>query len=260
SYSRMRFIRFTAGTRMVELIACHQAAFDYFGGWPREILYDNMKQIRIRPGHLNETFADFADHHGFTVKTHRPYRPRTKGKVERTVDYLKDNFLAGHSFADLDDLNARVRHWLDGEANVRVHGTTGKVPQELWAQETLTPVNACPAYRLAQPVRRTVSREAMVHFQGSRYSVPPVYAGQNVAVGAQGGFLQVRAGEAVIAEHRESRKAGQAIVAREHLAELWRLTAAQTAVPAAVEGPRWHLICATEVERVPLKRFEEATA
>lgn len=146
------------------MIAVHQAAFDYFGGWPKEILYDNMKQVRLGPGRLNETFADFADHHGFTIKTHRPYRPRTKGKVERSVDYVKDNFLAGRSFDSLDDMNVRVRRWLESEANSRIHGTTGKVPKDLLPQEHLTPVNACPAYRLAQPVRRSVSREAMVHF------------------------------------------------------------------------------------------------
>lgn len=258
SYSRMRFVHFTTSMRMVELIAAHQAAFDYFGGWPREILYDNMKQVRIGPGRLNETFADFADHHGFTIKTHRPYRPRTKGKVERSVDYVKDNFLAGRSFDSLDDMNVRVRHWLDSEANARIHGTTGKVPQELLVQEQLTPVRACPVYRQALPVRRTVSREAMVHFQGSRYSVPPVFAGQSVAVYAHGGLLVVRSGEAVIAEHREALKAGQAIVAREHLAELWRLTAEQTALPAAPAGPRWHLRFTPDVEQVPLQRFEEA--
>lgn len=257
SYSRMRFVHFTTSMRMAELIAAHQAAFDYFGGWPREILYDNMKQVRLGPGRLNEAFADFADHHGFTIKTHRPYRPRTKGKVERSVGYVKDNFLAGRSFDSLGDMNVRVRHWLESEANASIHGTTGKVPKDLLPQERLTPVNACPAYRLAQPVRRTVSREAMVHFKGSRYSVPPDYAGQTVAVHAHGGLLVVRAGETVIAEHREALKAGQAIVAREHLAELWRLTAEQTALPTTPAGPRWHLQFATQVEQVPLNRFEE---
>jgi transposase len=259
-YSRMRFVRFTTGMRLAELIACHQAAFDYFGGWPREILYDNMKQVRLDRGRLNEAFCDFAEHHGFTVKTHRPYRPRTKGKVERTVDYLKDNFLAGRSFAGLEDLNAQASHWLDNVANANVHGTTGKVPRELLALEGLTPIGACPAYRLAQPVRRTVSREAMVHFAGSRYSVPPDFAGQAVHVQAAGGMLTVRAADVVIAEHRQALKAGQAIVAREHLAELWRLTAEQTAVPAAPAGERWHLLAAAEVERMPLTRFEEVIA
>ena len=257
SYSRMRFVRFTTSMRLAELIACHQRAFEYFGGWPASILYDNMKQVRLDRGKLNEAFCDFADHHGFAVKTHRPYRPRTKGKVERTVEYLKDNFLAGRTFESFEDLNAQAHHWLETVANAKVHATTGKVPRELLAQERLTPLTACPAYRLAQPVRRTVSREAMVHFQGSRYSVPPSFAGQAVCVQAGAGVLTVRLADTVIAEHRQALKAGQAIVAREHLAELWRLTAEQTAVPAAPSGERWHLLAAAEVERVPLKRFEE---
>lgn len=256
-YSRMRFVRFTTSMRLAELIACHQAAFEYFGGWPREILYDNMKQVRLDRGRLNEAFCDFADHHGFTIKTHRPYRPRTKGKVERSVDYLKDNFLAGRTFTGLEDLNAQGFHWMEKVANASTHGTTGKIPRELLAAEGLTALATCPAYRLAQPVRRTVSREAMVHFAGSRYSVPPAFAGQAVQVQAAGGTLTVRSADIVIAEHRQALKAGQAIVAREHLAELWRLTAEQTAVPAAPTGERWHLLAAPQVERVPLKRFEE---
>lgn len=83
-----------------------------------------MKQVRVAPGKLNEASMDFAAHHDFAVKTCRAYRPRTKGKVERPVEYLKDNFLAGRTFQSLDDLNAQVQHWLDRTANVRVHATT----------------------------------------------------------------------------------------------------------------------------------------
>lgn len=69
-----------------------------------------------------------------------------------------NNDSVSSSFGGLDELNVRVRHWLETYANARAHGTTGKVPQELLVQESLTPVTACPAYRLAQPVRRGVSR------------------------------------------------------------------------------------------------------
>src|SRR5262249_32141938 len=44
SYSRMLFVRFTTSMNLAMLIDCHQRAFDYLGGWPRAILYDNMKQ------------------------------------------------------------------------------------------------------------------------------------------------------------------------------------------------------------------------
>jgi transposase len=264
SYSRMSFVRFTTGMKLAELIACHQAAFAYFGGWTQAILYDNMKQVRIGPGRLNEQFADFADHHGFAVKTHRAYRPRTKGKVERYVDYLKDNFLAGKSFAGIDELNAAVLHWLDAEANARIHGTTGKVPKEELGFENLTPLASCQPYRLAQPVKRTVSREAMVHFNGSRYSVPPKLAGTPVWIEAHGGRVTVlteKDAKSAVAEHREAVKPGQAIVAKEHLADLWRITAEQTALPAEEQAmPRWHLLAPSDVAKTSLAVFEELAA
>jgi transposase len=168
SFSRMLFVRFTTAMRMRELIESHQEAFVFFDGWPRSILYDNMKQVRLSPFQWNESFLDFAQHYGFTPKTHRPYRPRTKGKVERMVDYVKDSFLAGRTFHGLDDLNAQARRWLAETANVRLHATTGQRPADLKAQETLTPLGAVAVYRFLDPVRRTVSWESMVHFQGSR--------------------------------------------------------------------------------------------
>lgn len=96
SFSRMLYVEFTTSMDLPSLIACHQRAFVYFGGLPGSVLYDNMAQVRLPGSHaLNPLMADFAAHHGFAVKTHQPYRPRTKGKVERMVDYLKDNFLRG---------------------------------------------------------------------------------------------------------------------------------------------------------------------
>src|SRR5262245_17030348 len=99
--------------KLPSLIGCHLRAFDYFGGWIESILFDNMKQVRIDAQTLNPLFVDFANHYGITIKTHRPCRPRTKGKVEWTVDYIKDNFLNGWTFIDLNDLNAQARHWLE---------------------------------------------------------------------------------------------------------------------------------------------------
>src|SRR5262245_56004842 len=58
SYSRMLFVRFTTSMNLAALIDCHQQAFAYLGGWPRGILYDNMKQVRLGPGRWNETFLD----------------------------------------------------------------------------------------------------------------------------------------------------------------------------------------------------------
>jgi len=137
-FSRMMYVRFTTSMRMAELIDCHRRGFEFFGGVPASILYDNMKQVRLDDGELNPAFVDFAAHHGFAVKTCRVRRARTKGKVERMVDYVKDNFLNGREFIDLDDLNIQGTCWLDHVANVRVHATTGHRPVDLAGQREAT--------------------------------------------------------------------------------------------------------------------------
>lgn len=256
SFSRVLFIRCTHSMNLTALIDCHRHAFAELGGWPKEILYDNMKQVRVGPGRWNEGFLDFARHYGFTPRTHRPYRPRTKGKVERAVEYVRDSFLLGRAFADLDDLNAQARAWLAGTANVRVHATTGQRPVDLLAREALTPLATVPAYQFLDPARRTVSFESMVHFRGSRYSVPPAFAGRPVEVNAVGGQIVVRVDDTVIAEHREAARPGQCVVARDHLEELWKLTAEQVKPPA--DAPRLPTP-EPQVRRVDLRTFEEVS-
>jgi transposase len=256
SFSRVLFIRCTHSMNLAALIDGHRHAFAELGGWPKEILYDNMKQVRLGPGRWNEGFLDFARHYGFTPKTHRPYRPRTKGKVERAVEYVRDSFLLGRTFTDLDDLNAQARAWLAGTANVRLHATTGQRPVDLLAREALTPLATVPAYEFLDPVRRTVSFESMVHFRGSRYSVPPAFAGRPVEVNALGGQIVVRAGDTVIAEHREAARSGQCVVARDHIEELWKLTAEQIKPPTdAARIPA----AEPQVRRVDLRTFEEVS-
>lgn len=123
-YSRYLYIEFTRSMTLATLIRCHQNAFAFFGGWTQRILYDNMRQVIVGPERTNARFLDFARHHGFEAKRCRPYRPRTKGKVERSVSYLRDSFLNGRTFTGLDDLNAQGRHWLGSVANIRIHATT----------------------------------------------------------------------------------------------------------------------------------------
>lgn len=253
-FSRQLFVAFTTSMRMPELLRCHRLAFEFFGGWPAQILYDNMKQVRLGGSKWNEQFLDFANHYGFVPKTCRPYRPRTKGKVERSVDYLKDNFLTGRSFEGMDDLNAQALHWLNTTANVRLHGTTGKRPCDLLLEEGLTPLSSMPAYNFVDPVKRTVSWESMVRFQGSSYSVPPAFAGQTVSVACDAGQVIVRAGDTIVAEHRKAAQAGQSIVEREHLSELWKLTEVQTRNP---ERQKWQVVFTQSVQQAPLAQFEQ---
>lgn len=146
-HSRASFVEFVCDEKLETLLRCHEAAFDYFGGVAREVLYDNMKTVVLERNAYGEgqhrfhpTFLDFAQHHGFTPRLCKPYRAKTKGKVERFNGYLRRSFynpLASRLamsgvLLDATTANAEVRSWLAETANARTHGTTGKVPaQEL---------------------------------------------------------------------------------------------------------------------------------
>jgi transposase len=114
SWSRMLYIEFVWETHEAILQRCHMNAFDYFQGVPKRILYDNMKTVAIgrrENGQVewNTKFLDFAQHYGFEPRVHRPRSPKTKGKVERPMGYIRGNFFQGISFSSLRDLNVHAR-------------------------------------------------------------------------------------------------------------------------------------------------------
>ena len=144
-YSRMRYIEFVTDMSTNTLIRCHQNAFRYFGGYPEEILYDNMKQVVVKrllkqeDSTLNRQFEDFAGFYGFKPILCRPYRGQTKGKVERTVQFVRDNFMIGIKYNSLADLNGQALAWCN-KVNGKVHATTNEIPFERLKKEGLSPL------------------------------------------------------------------------------------------------------------------------
>jgi hypothetical protein len=253
SFSRMLFVEFTSSMHVSELIRCHRNAFAALNGWPLEILYDNMKQVRLDQETLNPLFADFARHYGLAIRTHRIRRPRTKGKVERMVHYIKNAFLNGREFRDLAELNAQARHWLDTVANVRIHATTEQKPIDLWPREGLTALTTIAPYQLSELVSRKAGFDGFVRFGKSRYSVPPEYAGQSVLIGPRDNRIVIRVQDMIVAEHHPAQKRGDAIADPEHIAALWKLSLQNTQVPP----PRWQLTFDQQVATAPLARYQE---
>ena len=257
SFSRAVFVRFTTSMQLPVLIECHQEAFHFFGGLPATILYDNMKQVRLSRNQWNPAFLDFAGHCGFAPKTHQPYRPRTKGKVERVIRYLDDNFLKGRTFADLADLNAQGLHWCRHTANRRVHATTGRQPEALLGEERpkLAPLSALRPYAVS--VKRTVDAEGLVAYHGSRYSVPPEHVGIKVSVVAEGGRIFIRLGEVVIADHPPAAKPRGCVIAPAHLEAMWRRTVSKTTAERHRPPPRCVVTFSPEVEHRSLDVYAE---
>lgn len=149
-YSRMTFVTFVPDESFESVRDSLLLAFDYLGGVPREVLFDNMKTVvlerdaygdgkhRFHPGLLQ-----LADDTGFRIRLCRPYRAQTKGKVERFNRYFRESFynplltrMKGTGLLlDCAAANRRVRDWLADEANVRVHATLNERPIDRWRQE-----------------------------------------------------------------------------------------------------------------------------
>ena len=160
-YSRATFVRFTRSEQFPDWRDGLIAAFEYFGGVPREVLFDNTKTVIIErdgygPGlhRWHAGMLELARDYGFQLRVCRPYRARTKGKVERFNGYLKGSFLvplaatlrAGGLPLDVDTANREVLRWLNEVANTRIHATTGvqpcvRLPEEQ-AQLSASPIRA----------------------------------------------------------------------------------------------------------------------
>jgi transposase len=172
-YSRASFVKFvaSAGEDVTTLCAGLREAFDYFGGVPEHVLFDNTKAVVIERDaygegqhRWNAQLRELAESCGFKPRLCRPYRAKTKGKVERFNAYLKGSFVvplaatleASGLRLDADLANVHVRRWLDEVANARVHATTKAVPAERLAEERAVMLPA-PALCAPTPVHSRVA-------------------------------------------------------------------------------------------------------
>ena len=210
-HSRQLYVEFTLSQGQEHWLACHQHAFESFGGLvPAEIMVDNCKTAVLAhpvggPAVLNPKYAQFAAYYGFKIKPCAPRRANEKGRIENAIGYIRKNFLAGREITDFAALNPAVRDWLDTIANVREHGETKRQPREMLAEEKakLRPAPAQP-YDAALVSPIGVSARCRVVVETNRYSVPPAYASKPLTLKLYAERLRLYAGEGLVSEHVRS--------------------------------------------------------
>jgi len=192
SYSRKGFVTFRGRCYDTEsFIAAHLEAFAFFGGIAEEYVYDQTKLVvieeRYREVFFNERFHQFALKYGFRIRVCEGYDPQSKGKVERFIGYVKQDFLYGDYFADTASLNAASKVWLDEVANVRIHSITGRRPAEMFIEEQslLRPFEN-PETLLST---RLVDKTGLISYKSNKYSVPYAYQRCQVEVREKEGKL-----------------------------------------------------------------------
>lgn len=185
-FSRMRFIKVTESRSQQDVFYCLFRAFEYFGGVPKEILFDNMRSITDKSRTTydnvvyNDTFMEFAKSAGFIPKNCVAYRPCTKGKVEslaRLMNRLKAYSGEIETYENIEE----IVNEFNEEINNEKHQGTGRIPKELFLKEKehLLPLGDYYQERIMEFIepdqRRKVSKESLFSYKGHKYSVPPKY-------------------------------------------------------------------------------------
>lgn len=205
-YSRMKYIEFFENQKLESFLQGHNNAFIYFGGFTREILYDNLKSVvikrllRTKDSVFNKKFMDYAGYYGFQPILCRPYKPNTKGKVENTVNYVKQNFLAGDEFNCLTELNQKAKIWLE-KVNNKTHGTTKEIPNSRLKQEGLLSIQNKKLYDLTPIYYRKIQKDCHFSFKSNFYSVPYKYTGKEVNIKVIDNVIYVRYRNTLIASY-----------------------------------------------------------
>jgi transposase len=225
-------------------------SFEYFGGVPQEVLVDNQK-VAVLLHHadkliFNQRFVDLGAHYGFSPRACQPQRPRTKGKDERMVGYVKHHFFVRYrSFENWTQLNSQAEQWLHEEADQRRHGTLHEVVAQRFVREAPALQPLPPArYDTSYIEHRHVSLDSYVEVRGNRYSVPANLVGQVVLVRiGLDGQLRIYSNEALVALHQLRPRALGWVTVAEHHKTLWQAVAPaveQRSLAVYEEAGRWN--------------------
>jgi hypothetical protein len=223
AFSRKLFARFYLSSAMAAFLRGHVDAYQYFGGVARTNLYDNLKSavlervddaIRFHPTHL-----DLAAHYRFEPKPCNVARGNEKGRVERSIRYLRTSFFAARSFRDVDDLNRQLEQWLVEVSDQRKcpedrRRTVAEVFAEEQPRLLALPDNPFPA---DERVAVHVGKTPYVRFDRNDYSIPHTHVRKTLSVSASLDTVRVLDGSEPVATHARCWGIGRQIEDASHI-------------------------------------------
>jgi hypothetical protein len=155
---------------------------------PEYVKIDNLKAAILKANFYEpiyqKLYKDFAQHYGFRPHPCRVREPNDKGKVESGIKYVKRNFFLGRKFKDGDDVERKLRNWMDNTSNQRIHGTTRKIPQEVFEVEERGKLKELPEeeFTMLSVGVRKAYHDCHIFVDYNYYSVPFEYIGKEVEI------------------------------------------------------------------------------
>lgn len=228
SHSRFKYVEWLDRPFTTkDVIECHERAFQYWGGMPKEMVYDQDILISINENggdiQLTQEFQTYVTHRKFTIHLCRKADPESKGKIENVVGYVKKNFAKHRSFFTVDKWNEQCIKWLERTGNKNVHNTTKKRPSEVHQLEK-EHLQSISYTHNTSSIARTVRKDNTIRFRSNRYSVPlgtykPAEETVVYLTVTQNQELIIRQDKAqgpILAQHQISQEKGKLIQDRNH--------------------------------------------
>ena len=193
----------------------HRRAFEFFGGVPWRISYDNSrvaiaKILSSRDRKLTREFLRLQSHYLFAEHFCLVRRPNEKGHVERLVEYARSNFLVPVPVVDsLKELNQQLLVQCRADQENQSRGKP--VNKRLLLEEERSAFLALPAraFEARRITQAAVSSQSLVRFDCNSYSVPTKYAHRKVTVVATVDEVRFVFGDSLVARHRRCWKKEQ---------------------------------------------------
>jgi len=220
----MIFLKFFLCESSTHFIQGHLDAFEYFGGIPRNILIDNLKTgVTERLGsliHFNETYLTLSQHSGFRPLAANVRRGNEKGRVERSIRYIRDSFFAARNWNSIPDLNQQAEDWCTLVAGSRKwHEDRNKTVLDAFGEEKLLPLPATRYYAIEKKITR-VGKTPYIRFDCNDYSVPAYLVGKIVEVQACTEWVHVAVGVERVTTHTRSYGKRLVLEHEDHLKEV----------------------------------------
>ncbi|MFQ6118783.1 MAG: IS21 family transposase, partial [Methanosarcinales archaeon] len=200
SYSRMDYYEVVFSQKVKTFLQCHIHAFHYFGGVPEVVKMDNLKSAVLR-AHFYEPeyqrdYLLFSRHYGFSPQPSRVRTPTDNAMAESRIKYVKRNFFRGRKFKDINHCQRELREWMERVSHQRIHGTTKRVPTEVFKEEEKVKLKKLPEidFELCDWVKRKVSSNCHIAFDNNYYSVPYAYCGKEVTLKVTDSLIRVYEG------------------------------------------------------------------
>lgn len=228
SVSRQIFLRFYLNQQMENFLRGHVAAFEQWQGVPKCLLYDNLKSAVLeRQGDVirfHPTLLQLSSHYCFEPRPVAVARGNEKGRVERAIRYIRDNFFAARHWTTIEDLNAQADQWCQGiSADRRCPDDQSLTVGQAFLQEqpTLLPLPE-DRFPTAETVQVSARKTPYIRFDLNDYSIPHTHVQKTLTVSADLTQVRILDGHELLAQHERSFDKGQQIEQPAHIDELWQ--------------------------------------